>query len=300
VGQDSNNRFVSSREGAAILGVPRQSFFYYAESREVTRREKEDAAGKDRYEYSYDDLIRIKEDVQASKYKKRQASTQQKTQSGQAQGVAREGATDWASREDLPRIYVLDCDVYGIEYSVPSNKTLTWLEKNNRCIRVLFDSKNRRDIWGCITLLPMEDETIYALLRGDLSEQQIEPEHILAYESGKEYSCYVTSCVIKSERRSSFRLLFNSVTDYWCNRPEVRIRKLYGFAVGAPEESLEGDAAAEENDGLRLIKKLYFSPRYDIGDNAWELDLERYNPSLLIQHYQRCVRKKRGLGMHYN
>lgn len=56
-------KFVSSREGAALLGVERQSFFYYANSRNVTKRESV-SGGKEHFEYKYSDLLSIKNEIQ--------------------------------------------------------------------------------------------------------------------------------------------------------------------------------------------------------------------------------------------
>jgi hypothetical protein len=288
--QDQNQeKYISSREGASILGVDRQSFFYYIESRNVRRRETNDG-GKDKYEYNYHDLLAIKDEI-----KEKRASRKKSAQKIRVEENAVEhkenlsGDTDWCKHDDLPYIYAMDCEIYGIEYSVPPTKTIQWWEKNKTAIRVLFDSKNRRDIWGCITILPIEEEAIFDLLRGDMSEQEIEAKHILAYESGKEYSCYITSCVVRPDKRKFFDKLFNSTMDYWCNHPEIHIRKLYAFALGASSDLEE----AEESDGLRFVKKLFFSPRYDIGDNAWELDLDHYNPSIAIRKFQQCIKGKR-------
>ncbi|GHO88319.1 hypothetical protein [Dictyobacter formicarum] len=284
----SQEKYISSKEGAALLGVTKQSFFYYVESRGIRRREINDG-GKDQYEYSYDDLVNIKDEVQAK------ITSRKKSTSTKAAGATREvgkqkepsGKTAWAAAEDLPYIYALDCDTYGLEYSVPPTKTIHWWQKNQTAIRVLYNEENRKDIWGCLTLLPMEEEIIFNLLRGDLSEQQITADHILTYEPGKEYNCYVTSCVIRPDKSSSFNSLLNSVLEHWINHPEIKINKLYGFAAGATEDM------SDENDGMRLIKKLFFSPRYDIDKNAWELNLNYYNPSPIIQKFQKRLKEAR-------
>jgi hypothetical protein len=39
-------------------------------------------------------------------------------------------------------------------------------------------------------------------------------------------------------------------------------------------------------EGWSLIKHLYFAPRYDIGEKAFELNPSHPNPSKLIQAYQ--------------
>ncbi len=63
---------------------------------------------------------------------------------------------------------------------------------------------------------------------------------------------------------------------YWCEQyPTVQLIKLYAYA--------------SSDEGLGLMKHLFFSPRYDLGENAFELDPYRYNPSRLIQDFQACI-----------
>ncbi|GHO54783.1 hypothetical protein [Ktedonobacter robiniae] len=280
--EDEQGKYISSKEGAELLQVPRQSFFYYVESRNIERQETE-GGGKDRYEYKYEDVLRVKEELH-----KRWESRKPRTKASEAKTESKSDArTDWCTKEDLPYIFALDCEVYGIENSAPPNITYQWWQKNQTAIRVIFDANNRKDIWGCLTLLPMQEEDIFKILRDEMTEQEIHSEHVLSYEPDKEYSCYIASCVIRPAKRHFFNLLLKSVIGYWCDHPEVNIRKLYAFALGAAGNM------GEENDGLRMIRKLYFSPRYDIAENAWELDLEHYNPSPIVRGFQNCVREKR-------
>jgi len=279
--QQSQEKFVSSNEGASLLGVDRQSFFYYVGSRGIARRETH-SGGKDHYEYSYRDILNIKEEVQA-----RRANRKRNTKASEVKVKERTAMTDWCKIEDLPYIYALDCELYGIENSAPPTSTLRWVKKNDTIIRMIFNANNRREIWGTLTLLPMKEETIFKVLRDNMSEKELEQEDILIYEQKKEYTCYVASCAILPQKRALFPSLFKSMIDYWCEHPDIHIRKLYAFALGAYNNM------DQENDGLRMIKKLYFSPRYDIAENAWELDLEHYNPSPAIQGFQNCLREKR-------
>jgi hypothetical protein len=287
----SQEEYITSKAGADLLGVPRQSFFYYVESRNIRKRET-NRGGKDKYEYNYEDLLNIRDDIQAkmsARKKSTSPGTSEATRLRAENQVTLSGATDWATNEDLPYIYALDCDIYGIEYSVPANKTLQWKKKNPTMIRVLFNANNRKEIWGCLTIMPMKEEVIFDLLRGDMSEQEITSEHILEYEPGKDYSCYIASCVIRPEKSHSFNLLLNSTLNYWCDHSDIHLHKFYGFAAGASVDNLTA-----ANDGMRLVKKLYFSPRYDIDKNAWELNLDYYNPSPIIQKFQNCLQSKQG------
>src|SRR5207248_6197493 len=64
----------------------------------------------------------------------------------------------------------------------------------------------------------------------------------------------------------------------WCEQyPQIRITKLYVYA--------------ESDEGCNLIKHLFFAPRYDIGQRAFEVDPLQMNPSKLITAYQDCLKE---------
>jgi len=198
-----------------------------------------------------------------------------------------EVATDWIQKADLPYVYVLDTELYGVESSVSPTITWTWWQKNPNACRILFNKNNRKEIWGALTIIPMHEDIIIKLLSGDLKEQEITSDQVLTYEHGKQYIGYIASIAIRPEHKKHFGRLLHGVLDYWCQQyPDIKINKLYAFALGSED--------GEESDGLRLIRKLYFAPRYDIGDgkNAYELRLDHYNPSQTIRNFQNCLQER--------
>jgi hypothetical protein len=145
--------------------------------------------------------------------------------------------------------------------------------------RLLFDANDRRNIWGGITIMPMKEETIFRLLRDEITERDITPDHIEVYEPGNKYYGYVASATIKEEHQSHFRELLTSMFDFWCEQyPDVQLIKLYAYAAS--------------DKGWDLIKRLYFAPRYDIGRNSFELNPYERNPSRLLKPFQDALRAK--------
>lgn len=51
-------------------------------------------------------------------------------------------------------------------------------------------------------------------------------------------------------------------------------------------------AYADSDEGWNMIKHLFFSPRYDIGQKAFELDINQINPSKLVTAFQDCLKSK--------
>lgn len=187
--------------------------------------------------------------------------------------------TDWVKAGDLPFLLALDYEMFGIDEAVDLTITHTWWKKNPSMCRVIFNAEDRRDIWGYVTMIPMEEETIFKLLRREMHERDIRTDHILIYEEGRSYTVYANAIVMKPEHQSSIRTLINSVLDFWCEQyPKINIEKLYAYA--------------ESEEGWNLIKHLFFAPRYDIGQRAFELDPLQPNPSKLIKAYQDCLKER--------
>lgn len=189
------------------------------------------------------------------------------------------GATDWVQLSDLPYLLALDYEMYGPENVVDISITRGWWEKNSHMCRILFDAQDRKHIWGAVTILPMKEETIFRLLGQEMEERSITPDDIQTYEAGNAYCGYIASAIVRPEHRAHFRELIQSIFDYWCEQyPEVKLQRLYAFAVS--------------DEGWDLVKHLFFSPRYDLGDTSFELNPYQRNPSRLITSFQKCLKHK--------
>jgi len=188
-------------------------------------------------------------------------------------------ATDWIQPSDLPYVLALDYEMYGMSDVVDMNITGKWWEKNPYQCRILFDQSDRTKIWGVLTIMPLPIPTIYQLLRHQMSERGILSDDILPFERGNSYDAYVASAIIRPERRAHFRKLIQSVFAFWCEQyPAIRLNKLYAYA--------------STDEGFDLMQQLLFSPRYDLGEDAYELDPMRRNRSRLIRLFQDCIKQK--------
>jgi hypothetical protein len=224
----------------------------------------------------------LAQDVEAAIEQSRKEASSKEISLKESNREGEEGQTDWIKLADVPYAYVLDCELYGVENALSPSITWTWWEKNPHACRILYNKRNRKDIWGLLSIIPMEEETILHLLRDEMKKSDIKYEYILKYEHSHLYSCYIAFASILPDKRPYFGRLLRSVMQFWCERyPDIQLRSLYAFAPGA-----------EESEGIHLIRKLFFAPRYDISDNAWELRLDRYNPSPIVQQFQNCLKEK--------
>jgi hypothetical protein len=189
------------------------------------------------------------------------------------------GETDWIQGSDMGGVYNLEYDVYQDQTGDPSI-IRKWYERNPFMCRVLYNKADRRDIWGAINMVPLREDTILKLLRGEIRDVDLDPQRdILTYEQPGVYDIYVASVIMHPQRRQHFILLVNSIFDFWCEQaPDRTIGRIYGRVIA--------------RDGEMLAKKLFFSPIWHVADGAFVLDLARPNPSRIIQSFQYCVQSK--------
>ena len=190
------------------------------------------------------------------------------------------GETDWIKGSDMGNVYNLEYKEYGDDTGDPSI-IRKWYEHNPHMCRVLYNKSNRNDLWGAMNMVPMQESTIFKLLKGEIRDIELNPQtDILTFDNPGVYNFYVASVIIDKEKRQHFPVLINSVFDFWVEQaPERTIGKIYGKVI--------------TEAGELMAKKLFFSPMWEISDNAYVLDMNRPNPSRLIQTLQYCIKQKR-------
>jgi hypothetical protein len=234
--------------------------------------------GRKQGAYVREDVDKLAGEMQASPSKKVTARKRRSPRElpSQEKSVSE---IDWMSERDLPYILAYDYEMHGVDATVDIPKMHSWWQKNPRMTRVIFERKDRRNIWGSISILPMKKETILKILKGEINEHDITADDILAYEPGGRYDGYISAASIKPEHRMYLRGLMEDLLNYWCHHyPDIQLAKLY--------------AVARSEGGCDLVKHLFFSPRHDLGEDAFELDLRERNPSRLIKKYQECIKHK--------
>jgi transposase-like protein len=237
-----NDDLCTASEAASIVGVPSSTFQNYVRDNRVERVVPE---GKKEGYYPRDQVLRLAEELRKNPPKRRQRSKQTASiKQALEPAIRNEAATAWIQHADELRAYDLDCELYGFENAVSPDITWPWWQKNPHACMILYNKEDRQDIWGLISIIPMEEEIIFKLLREEMNERDIRPEHVLTYETGRHYSCYVAAVSMKPQHRHSFTMLLRSVMQYWCKHPDIYIDKLFAFALGG-----------EGSSGMHLIRK---------------------------------------------
>jgi hypothetical protein len=252
-------QYLSATEAMEALHLPPSTFYRYVRERKIKKHYPTPMSKHGKYDA-----------VEIARLKKRIRLEEHPPETGE---------TDWIKASDLGHFYNLEYSIYGDETG-DSAIIRRWLTKNPYITRILFKKGDRRELWGGISLNPLREETIFRILKGEIKDTDINLEtDLLTYDEPGVYNIYVGSVIIRPERIMHFKTLLESIFDFWCNMaPERKFGRIYGRAV--------------TTDGEKLIKHLFFSPLYDISENAWMLDVRRPNPANLVQSFQECVREK--------
>jgi len=188
-------------------------------------------------------------------------------------------------RSDLAHIFLMESELLG-EASLLPNTQLSWVKKNEYAYWFLSNPDAKDDVWATLAMLPMREDKIFTLLRGEIALQDVTSDDILTYSSEHlPLSCY-TSAIVRAEHGDALIKLLQSVFAFWCEKAsDVQIDKLY---VSVPR-------GVEETPLHKMVKEFYFSPLYQfngLSQMAWELDFNFYNPSIEIQKLQKCLSKE--------
>jgi hypothetical protein len=245
-----------------MLGTDKGKFFYYVQSGQIAKM-----PGSKRREtlYKVSDILKIKNKL----------SHKQNTQS------ISQTYADWIGVDDVLTSLQLDYRVYGPEILL-ANLThyVERVRRNPHVALAVFDSPKRERILTYVSLLPLPEQTIIEVLRGNRHETDIGTEEVETYEREGGYTLLAESVVADPNHPEQFNTLLKHLTHYWCEQyPKRYIAKIY--------------AQAESKKGDILIQKLFFAPREDLANNAYVLNLSRPGASRFIRSFQECLEQKK-------
>lgn len=254
-----SDELVTSKEGANILGISKQTFFYYVNQNRIRKVLGETPRKTLYYRSDIEDLL---------------------NEIGDHHPKAKVILVDWMTTSDLPAVLALDLDLYGTEEPIADIALYhSWFKKNPKVAAVAFEEGNRANILGQCCLLPLAEEVIEDILSGRRNETQIHANEVLTYEQEGEYNLLAESIVVRPGEQECIRELFHKFMEFWIEAyPERQLKKIYAHTT--------------TEHGLLLVQKLYFGPLYELGDNAFVLDLRRKSPSKVVQEFQHDLKKR--------
>lgn len=261
--------WLSLKDALNIVNMEKTAFYYYRDKPDGVRSRK--ARNNRDKQYNAADIKRLKarREELAVIY------------------AAEEYETDlrWLVPGELPAILKLDFEVYA-EYLVGDpNLYASWITKNTNVALCAFSKTDPGKCLAYISALPLPEQTILQILKGERCELDITADEILTYDQPGEYTLLVNSVVASEEKYLS--KVLKGVLDFWIgNAPERKIKRLY--------------AESTSERGRSLLRKFYFSELAVItSDNtlapiedAYYLDLQKPVQSKLIRHFQNEIKAK--------
>ena len=186
---------------------------------------------------------------------------------------------DWMKPSDLPAILKLDYIVYQEDIVGDIGLYISWCKKNPKITLLSFDKNNRENVLAYISLVPLPEETILSILKEEKSELSIGPKEVETYERPGGYILLAESAVTHPDHPEQLNHVIRAIFEHWCKQyPTKYIEKIYAQVF-----SEEGDV---------LVRKLFFSPLYDLSDKAYVLDLRRRGASRVVRNFQECLKQK--------
>ncbi|HEY0754008.1 MAG TPA: hypothetical protein VGD98_08620, partial [Ktedonobacteraceae bacterium] len=184
-----------------------------------------------------------------------------------------------ATREDAQGIYNVIASLWGTLHTTPVETRLTWYEVNPEIDYVV---KQEGIVTGYVTIMPMKQEPLQKLMRGQIRGWDIKPDDILPFTPGTPLECYtgaaVRSGVYKPEKYG-MRLLagvLDRLNGY--AQKGIFIKRLY--------------AVSDTPDGVKLCRDLGFKeepPAQGSTFNQFILDSEE-STSPFIEEYLKNLR----------
>lgn len=255
-------QYVNSRNAIEMLGEEDGGkFFYYVKMGQIA---KEPNSPRRNARYSVTDILKIKGKLASKKPAKKTTETM----------------VDWIGVDDVLTSLQLDYRVYGSEVFLADLQYYAERVKKNPYVALaVFDSPKRERILAYISLLPLSEQTIIEVLKGDRHETAISTGEIETYERKGGYTLLAESVVTDPQHPEQLNKLLNHLMSYWCEQyPDRYITKIY--------------AQAESKQGDILIQKLFLAPREDLAPNAYVLNLARPGASRFIRRFQECIKQK--------
>lgn len=264
----------SSGEARKILGVSTSTFKTYVDNGRIR---KITPPGKTQGVYSKTDVDKLAKEKEPFRQIEKAIKRGKREKAGPIKTDV-----DWMKPSDLPAILKLDYVVYQEDIVGDIGLYVSWYRKNPKITLLSFERGNRDNVLAYISLVPLPEQIILSILKEDRSELTINPSEIETYDRLGGYTLLAESVVTHPKYPEQLNHVTQSVLEFWYEQyPDKYIDKIY--------------AQAFSDDGDTLIRKLYFSPLYNLSDRAYVLDLSKKGISRLIRIFQEHLERKKSV-----
>jgi hypothetical protein len=263
----SESQWVPLQDALKLLGgMKAGTFTYYVRIGRV--RLQEGRVERDR-RYNVDDILKLYQERRPRNYHRGPKPEKKKEPL----------LLDWSRIADVPVMLALDQAIYPEEIDFASLATYqAWRKQETRLSMAAF-SKDRKECYGYVQMIPLDESIILDILRGKRTESSIQPDEIRPYNQPGAYTLFAVSAVARPDHPDVLYKMVSKIMDFWVEQyPERYVSRIYAQAVSA--------------SGDKLISHLFMSPRYDLAHNAYMLDLARPGASKAVRLFQQRLMAK--------
>jgi hypothetical protein len=255
-----DNAWVTSREGATLMGIQQTNFLYYVKTGEIAI--KPGSTNRKRL-YSRADVLKVRRRL--AKEAKRSTPAPP--------------LIDWMYAADVPCGLKLSMQVYNEEVDLAEAAIYQSWRKNNPYLTMAAYSQDRNECYATIQVVPLPEPIILDVLAGRREESSIQPDEILTYNHSGPYNLLVTSATCLPDRPHLLYQVLYRYMQFWIEQyPERYIKRVYAQAVS--------------DSGMKIVQHFFMSPRLDLAYNAFMLDLAYPSPARMIREFKRQLEDK--------
>jgi hypothetical protein len=259
------NEYIPFSEALELFHpLDKNAFFYRVRKGEISTIE---GTTERDTQYKISDIVEVREALMKKKAKKRESKRGLETE------------VDWQKISDLPAVLKLDLTVFKEEIVGDISLYMTWERKNPKITLISYEKGNRENVLAYLSLVPLPEEVILSILKGERSDFSITLDEVEDYKRPGGYTLFADGIATHPDHPEQINNIIRELLRFWCDQyPERYIEKIYV------------QAASEAGD--IFVRKLYFSPLYHIADNAYILDLRKPAISRLVKNFQECLEQK--------
>lgn len=252
------NKWLRLQKALELAEMKPGTFNYYVRTGRVRKRQ---GRGKRDHQYNEQDILLLKKERKPRNYKRGEKKEQE------------EILIDWIKYSDVPSGLKLAQTLYHDDADLADVVRYQAWRKYNPSISMGAFSPDREVCYAALMLVPLDEHLILDVLSGKREESSIEDTEVRRYEQPGGYALLAASALCLPDRPSLLYRVMSRFMDFFVDLyPEKYISRVYAQAVS--------DA------GYLLVQHAFMTPRYDLADNAYMIDMARPSAAKIIRQFQ--------------
>jgi hypothetical protein len=261
----SEREWVTLSRAVDLTGMKSANITYLARTGRVR---KQQGTGPRSHKYNVEDLLAAKDEHTPRHYSPRR--TQEEPEPV---------LIDWIRAGDVGTGIVLAERLYSEDVDLADAARYQAWRKYNPEISMGAFSPDRKECYAALMLVPLEEPTILDVLSGRRLESSLTTEDVLRYDRPGGYTLLAASALCLPDRPWLLNRVLAHMMDFWVEQyPERYITRIYAQTVST--------------QGYELASRVYMSPLYAYGPDAYVLDFSYPNASKIVKRFKQRLEEK--------